>query len=419
MTTLLAIGDMHLGRPPAAIPEDLRGRRDELGPEVAWSRSVDEAIARKVDAVVFAGDLVDQGRDFFVAYGQLKAGVERLAAAGIRVLAVAGNHDTEVLPRLAAEIGDLELLGAGGQWQARQVDQVTILGWSFPRPQVRISPLEDLPATSREGAAVIGLLHCDLDQADSPHAPVARRDLETAPVDAWLLGHIHRPDNLDEDRPIGYLGSISALRASETGQRGPWLIQVEGKDIAADQLPLAALRYEALEIDCSDLDHAELLGERVLAAARECLRPLAEQDTPPSAVGLRITLTGQSRAAAALADVAAELVADGRSWEEHDIACFIHKIQSAVLPRLDLKRLSRQSDPCGLLARRLLALDSPEDEEYQRLVRLARESMSPILGAREFRALDREPEDAELAEWLRRAGRLALIRLVAQREETG
>ncbi|RFF31020.1 DNA repair exonuclease [Wenzhouxiangella sediminis] len=409
---------MHLGRPPTAIPEDLRARRDELGPEAAWFRSVDEAIARKVDAVLLAGDLVDQGRDFFVAYGQLKAGIERLTEAGIRVLAVAGNHDTEVLPRLAGEIDQLELVGAGGQWQSVPVDGITLLGWSFPRPQVRNSPLGDLPASQGKGT-VVGLLHCDVDQADSPHAPVSRRELEAAPVNAWLLGHIHRPDDLDSDRPIGYLGSISALRASETGRRGPWLVQIEGKDIAADQLPLAALRYEALEIDCSELEDAGELGAKVLAATRERLRTLADSDNQPKAVGLRITLTGQSPAAAALGEAAAELAADGRSWEEQGIACFVHRIESTVMPRLDLRRLARQSDPCGLLARRLLALQDPEDEEYQRLVRLARESMSPVLGAREFRDLDREPDDEAIAGWLRRAGRMALIRLVAQREEAG
>ncbi len=408
---------MHLGRPPAAIPRDLRARRDELGPETAWSRAIDVAIQHQVEAVLLAGDLVDQDRDFFVAYGQLRSGIERLAAAGIRVLAVAGNHDTEVLPRLAAEIEALELLGANGQWQTQRIDDVSVLGWSFPRPQVRQSPLGSLPEKRPEGA-VIGLLHCDVDQADSAHAPVSRRELEEAPVDAWLLGHIHRPDELDTDRPIGYLGSISALRASETGRRGPWLIQVEGRDIAADQIALAPLRYESVEIDCSTLDDAAGLGERVLSAARERLQALAEGETPPTAVGLRIRLTGQSNAAEGLAAAAAELVDDDRSWDEQGIACFVQKIESSVLPKLDLKRLSRQSDPCGLLARRLLALESPESEECQRLVRLARESMASVERAREFRELDLQPDDEAVAEWLRRAATLALIKLVAQREKT-
>jgi DNA repair exonuclease SbcCD nuclease subunit len=417
LTTLLAIGDMHLGRPPSAIPEDLLGRRDELGPEIAWARAVDEAIRREVDGVLLAGDLVDHDRDFFVAYGQLRSGVEKLAAAGIRIMAVAGNHDTEVLPRLAGEIEALELLGAGGEWQERSIDSVTVLGWSFPAPQVRRSPLADLPGGRRQGT-VLGLLHCDLDQSDSRHAPVARRELEAASVDAWLLGHIHRPDALDDDRPIGYLGSISALRASETGTRGPWLIQVEGPDLAADHLALAPLRYEAIEIDCSDLDDAGRLNERILAAARERIGRLADDEVQPTAVGLRVTLTGRSAAAGALARTADELAADGRSWDERGIAVFLQKIESAVLPRIDLARLSRQSDPCGLLARRLLALDEPDSEEYGRLVRLARESMSSVANASEFSDLGPAPDDADIADWLRRAGRLALIRLVAQREES-
>src|SRR5699024_1629814 len=322
----------------------------------------------------------------------------------------------EVLPRLAGEIERLELLGAGGQWQARAVEGVSVLGWSFPRPQVRTSPLASLPKARPEGT-VIGLLHCDLDQAESRYAPVSRRELEAAPVDAWLLGHIHRPDNLDTDRPIGYLGSISALRASETGARGPWLIQVEGRDIAADQLPLAPLRYEVLEVDASDLDDAGELPARILKYARERLRALAELARPPTAVGLRITLSGQSSIATALTEKAAELAADGRSWQEEGIASFIHRIEPALLPRLDLKRLARQSDPCGLLARRLLALQSPDGEEYQRLVRLARESLSPTLQAREFHDLEHDPDDAALADWLQRAGRQALIRLAGQRDE--
>jgi DNA repair exonuclease SbcCD nuclease subunit len=416
VTTLLAIGDMHLGRPPTALPADLRGQADQLGPQAAWSRAVDEAVRREVDAVLLAGDLVDQNRDFFVAYGQLKRGIETLAAAGIRVLAVAGNHDTEVLPRLAAEIEGLELLGAEGQWQSTPVGDVTVMGWSFPRPQVRTSPLRDLPALPEVGTT-LGLLHCDLDQADSIHAPVARRELEDSDARAWLLGHIHRPDDLDEDRPIGYLGSITALRASETGRRGPWLVQVEGRDFAVDHLPLAPLRYESIEIDCSDLEDASALPERVVATARERLEILAGDDFTPAAVGLRVTLTGQTPAAASLGDAARELAADDRAWEEQGIACFIQKIDSAVLPRIDLRRLSRQSDPTGLLARRLIALEDPESEEYQRLVRLARESMSPVLRAREFSDLDGPVDDAAIADWLLRAGRLALIRLVAQRDE--
>ena len=43
--------------------------------------------------------------------------------------------------------------------------------------------------------------------------------------------------------------------------------------------------------------------------------------------------------------------------------------------------------------------------------------MSPVIRAREFSDLDEPVDDAAIAAWLLRAGRLALIRLVSQRDE--
>ncbi len=414
MTTLLAIGDMHLGRPPAALPEDLKHRRFQLGPESAWMMSVTEAIERKVDGVLLAGDLVERSRDFFVAYGQLKAGIEKLADANIPVMAVAGNHDTHVLPRLADEIDGLHLIGRGGQWEEAKLDDLIILGWSFPHPQVRRSPLDALNSQPRK-QTVIGLLHCDRDQSESTHAPVSSNSLEKAPVDAWLLGHIHRPDALEGDRPIGYLGSITALRASETGARGPWLIQISKGAIAANQLPLAPLRYESLTIDCSGMDDPERLNERIVDATRKTVATLNDLDHQPEVLGLRLVLIGQTPAASALEQVAEELLNDGRSWEEGGMACFIQKIELSTSPVIDLKRLARQSDPCGLLARRLIALDEPESEEYRRLLELGRQQLDPIAKSREFRELDHKLNDAEVAHWIRQAGLSALTRLLEQR----
>ena len=124
----------------------------------------------KSTPLCWPADLVERSRDFFVAYGQLKSGLEKLAAAGIEAVAVAGNHDVHVLPRLAAELDHLHLLGAGGQWESRDLGDITLIGWSFPTAQVRSSPLDQFPA-GRPGKPRIGLLHCDRDQADSAYAP--------------------------------------------------------------------------------------------------------------------------------------------------------------------------------------------------------------------------------------------------------
>lgn len=414
MTTLLAIGDMHLGRLPAALPDELDSRRRELGPEAAWSRAVAEAIEREVDGVVLAGDVVERHRDFFVAYGELKTGVERLAKAGIEVIAVAGNHDTHVLPRLAEEIDSLHLLGAGGHWQQYRLGEATIIGWSFPQSRVNFSPLDSFPRLDPK-KTLIGLLHCDRDQSDSTYAPVSSADLKDASVDAWLLGHIHQPDNLDTDRPIGYLGSVNALRASETGARGPWLVDIEDGKVMTTHLPLAPLRFETLSVDCSELDDCDALSGAILTAARERVIELQQTDYLPDALGLRVELVGQCTVSDRLPEAAGRLLSEARPWTENGISCFIHRIHTRTVPHLDLESLARQSDPCGLLARRLLALDNPGSEEWQRLVDKARPSVEAITGSREFRELHRSPSDDEIAADLARAGRLALSQLIAQR----
>ena len=94
---ILAVGDMHLGRRPARLPDQLAERAHELGPASAWKRTVDAALDNKVHAVLLAGDVVENENDFFEAYRDLAGGVQRLTDEGIDVVGVAGNHDVKVL----------------------------------------------------------------------------------------------------------------------------------------------------------------------------------------------------------------------------------------------------------------------------------------------------------------------------------
>ncbi|MFW5815717.1 MAG: metallophosphoesterase family protein [Wenzhouxiangella sp.] len=414
MTSLLAVGDIHLGRSPAALHPDLAPRSAELGPEAAWARCVDEALERGVDGVLLAGDVVERSRDLLVAYGDLKKGIERLAGAGIPVLAVAGNHDTLVLPRLAAEIEPLHLLGAGGRWEEKSIGKLRVLGWSFPQSHVRHSPLRDLPRLDRP-ERVVGLLHCDRDQSDSPYAPVTSQALKAAGTAAWLLGHIHQPDRLDGERPMGYLGSVTALRASDTGPRGPWLVTWQRGRIEATHLPLAPLRFDRLEVDLGELGAPDELAEAVLAAGRAHVQALAEARYAPDVIGLRLVLTGRCRFERALTAAAEELVTAARPWQEGPVRLFVQKTQIAVEPAIDLERLARQEDPSGLLARRILVLQDPGHPEHEGLIARARPALAAAAGQKEFRELDAALDETALRDWLLRAARAALAELLAQK----
>ena len=71
-----------------------------LTAQSAWDFVVDSAIREKADLLVLAGDIVERDNRYFEAWAPLKAGVIRLLHAGLTIAAVAGNHDSEILPKL-------------------------------------------------------------------------------------------------------------------------------------------------------------------------------------------------------------------------------------------------------------------------------------------------------------------------------
>lgn len=177
---LLCAADLHLGRQPSRVPGHLEDLADRLTPAESWRRLVALAKAEGVTAVLLAGDVVEDEHDFFEAFADLRSGAEELAAAGIALVAVAGNHDVGVLPRLAQAVPSVRVLGAGGHWEALPLGsggtRVNVVGWSWPAKQVTASPLDGLAEAlaALVPAPTLGLLHCDLDRSRSAYAPVSR-----------------------------------------------------------------------------------------------------------------------------------------------------------------------------------------------------------------------------------------------------
>lgn len=89
----LHTSDWHLGR-------GLSGWSLEAEQRHAVNFIVDEAIARKVDVLIVAGDVYDLQRPAVADIQFLREVLTRLHASGIRTIITAGNHDSG--PRLAA-----------------------------------------------------------------------------------------------------------------------------------------------------------------------------------------------------------------------------------------------------------------------------------------------------------------------------
>ena len=419
---LLAVGDMHLGRRPGRLPTWLASQADFLTPIAAWERCVDYALDQDIDLVVLAGDLVDQEDNFFEAYRPLEQGIKRLANAGIAAIGVSGNHDVKVLPRLAEQLSYFELLGRNGQWQTRSftkdTEQVTIHGWSFPKPAVGDSPLAGHRFETQPGVN-IGLLHCDLDQVQSSYAPVSSQSLNDSGLDAWALGHIHNPSDLSPEQPRGYLGSLSGLHIGEQGPRGPWLIEIDHGQIQRfEQRTIAPLHWTGLSMNVESLDDPEHAQDLLIGELKQLDLVWREHDLPPVAVGLRLRLTGQSALGPQIIDTLKANLGENLATDE--VAhVFIESVIDETTAPIDLKYWASQPNHVGQLASSLLVLQKSTDHpKRQRLIAQAREQLNLVATDARWRLnATIDWDDERVCDYLHRSGHRLLSELIEQLDE--
>ncbi len=431
---LLCVGDMHLGRRPGRLPEGLEYEHGisprELDPRATWRSVVREAVRQRVDAVLLAGDVVESDNGYMEAYGALLDGVRELAREGIAIVAVAGNHDVDVLPRLADEIEGFHLLGRGGVWTSHVLRRdgeavARVLGWSFSRRRVDSNPLDSLSHDLREGRyddgtpddlRTVGLLHCDLDAGGGVYAPVAAAALAQLGISGWFLGHIHAPSISGGGRPLGYLGSLVSLDPGEPGPHGPWLACSRPGGWELRQIELSPVRWEEIPVPIGECTGAEQVEAAIAGAIRATDERISSGFEGTRVVGCRPRLVGRTSIGArdlrGVLERARELkVSIG------DVLYFVDKGFDDTEPRLDLEALARGNDPVAIAARLLLDLREGTARGTE-LLADARRRMEEAGSQRNFLSLGGGTlEDEAIRRILIRTATRALTELLAQQGE--
>lgn len=424
-TRILCTGDTHLGRRPTQVPEgeDL----NILGPTKAWKLFVDTAIDRQVDVVVLTGDVVDQNNKYYEAYSVLYSDVKRMVDKDITVLAVAGNHDFDVLPRLADQIPGFKLLGRGGRWEEfiherNGVLAVRFQGWSFPTPHVSNNPLATYtPPTDK--VPTVGVLHCDCDVARSKYGPVSLAELKSAGPLAWLLGHIHKYEVLSDENPlVFYPGSLQGLDPGEPGMHSATLLTVgAGSSLKIERLALSRLRWEHLDVYVNSAEDEESLQRILTVALRELHKRILGELGQTRLIGCRLRLLGRTSMHRKLPSLIPDTKSNLRP-EFDGFEYFIESIKDQSKPDISLEEIAHSTNPAGLLARRLLLLERRDPlEEYQKLVERAKRSIDESRSLPQFVALQNnaisiEQEQEQVTDLLLQSGLRALDELLAQKE---
>lgn len=425
---LLCTGDLHLGRHPTGVPDELDG--SECSPRSVWQQNiVRDAIEHEVDAVVLTGDIADQENRYFEAYGAFEAGVIELNDANIPVITVAGNHDAEFLPRMVDDIGldNLHLLGKNGTWERWEFedDGNTIAyfeGWSFPSQHVSSSPLQDYDFSDEVDAPQIGVLHAELNSPDSQYAPIKSTELRDTPPTCWLLGHIHAPGVRIKSDPLAlYTGSPQALDPGEPGVHGSWLVTVHDSGrVETEKLPAGTVCYDEIKVDVSDVEDIKGITAEVSNKIKQHIEKNLTTRNLQTFLP-RVRLTGRTPAHSQLAERQSEIKAQlATKYETVDIR--LESIRISTRPAVDLDELATGEGPTAYLADLLLTLENEEhDSEYIRLLDSANERIQECYRAPAYNLLRKErdindPDQDEVIDQVIQEARVLLDTLLQQKE---
>lgn len=422
---LILTGDIHIGRASSKLPGNLAAGNDwrAVG---AWERVVDLALTEQATAVLLSGDITDQDNQFWEAIGPLQRGIERLAHAGIRTLAVAGNHDHAVLARLAELLPaeHFTLLGRHGRWErvtlrdAQNQPRLHIDGWSFPSSFVKQSPLKNYTLPSDSALPILGMIHGDLDVIDSNYAPLASMELTSLPPAAWLLGHIHTPRFIDGTSWMLYPGSPQALDPGETGLHGPWVVKVEqGRLLKPEQVPASTIWYGVCTIDLTSVVDPDLVEGVIYNQLREQAQSIVEQaGASLKHILLRVRLTGRTPVAKQVTSFVSTMMDFQHAMGLVELS--IEKVDCQVIPAIDLQDQARSATAPGAAARLLLELDAPQPgAEVTSLIKTTRQHLTELAQQNIYAGLpDASVSEEQAREHLRQQASRLLSHLLATME---
>lgn len=316
---LLFLSDTHLG---FDLPSRPRVERRRRGPDFfeAFERALLPALAGEVDAVLHGGDLLFRSRvPGWLAEAAL-APLKRVAARGVPVLLVPGNHERSALPYPLLALQErlhvfdrprTVVLEANGL-------KVAFSGFPYAR-QVRAHFRALLAATGRAGAKadveVLCLHHCVEGATCGPGNftfrggdDVIRTGELPREVAAVLSGHIHRHQVLRPPGcpPIVYAGSTERTSFAEAPEtKGYVLLQLSPSGLSRlEHRPLPARPMVARELRLEGAGPAEAQAQLEAAIA----------STPPGAVvQLRLSRPPSAAAAPYLAAAALRALAGDRT----------------------------------------------------------------------------------------------------------
>ncbi|GAB5469104.1 MAG: DNA repair exonuclease [Rhodospirillales bacterium] len=391
--TFLHAADIHLDSPLRGLEgqEGAAAERIRTATRQAFVGLIDLALAEEVAFVVIAGDLYDgdwkdyQTGLFFV--GQMG----RLAAAGIPVFLLYGNHDAE--SRITRKLGLPETVRAFSYRKAEsfilQDLKVALHGRSFPQPAVTDNLVPDYPEPLA-GHLNIGVLHTGLGGlgGHANYAPCGEGDLTNKGYDYWALGHVHKAQVLRRDPYLVFPGNLQGRQIRETGAKGACLVEVvDGVIAEVTWHYVDVVRWAEVPLSLTGCSSQQA----ILTLIGPALEAAVAREADGRLLACRLVLTGENRLPGALDLGADSLLAEARAIAlglGPEVA-WIERIVDRSEPPPAAAEVAARDDALAQLER--LLAEAGEDPDFLALLKA---DLTPLLShlPADLR-LDLEPED--------------------------
>ena len=243
----------------------------------AWEIATTAIAAGEYDAAVLGGDLFHSGRPVPEAVLRCMAGIERMTAAGVRVLVIAGNHEwngvrtkdlhrppTAVLGELGGMSGVVAVTHPQG---VRLCENLWVAALPWPAPGRHLSGSGQPEAAARladEAAAVdgprlavahaaVGGFHLTGSETEmaalSTKSTADLSDLDVPEAfQRTLMGHYHGRRALSPT--CGYVGGLEAFTFADEGRTGGWSsLHYDGDSWTETFVPAGVQRFVTLRSD--------------------------------------------------------------------------------------------------------------------------------------------------------------------------
>ena len=256
MSRLVALGDAHLGRTHLAHLRDDQGRNlreEDFLRSFAWA--VDETIRQEPDGFLWLGDIFDHARPTYRTFARVLGGLQRLTDAGLRGVAISGNHDTPRVRGTGSPYDALERVfpGVAFAWrmEATETELAGVAVHAVPQTLSVEELREQLAAAAagvRSDVTNLLLAHVALTSLPARIYPdINELEVEEAAFhqgfDLIVLGHYHAQQKVS--RRTWYAGSTDTFSYADT--------------------PGSAKGLVVIDTDAGSVEHVENPHERPLA----------------------------------------------------------------------------------------------------------------------------------------------------------